>query len=112
MNTQKSVYNKLFKEEATELASYEVELAGLDDIVAAEAAPNQFMDKAIAAKKEAMTNFVEAQRKYKTVIELCDKYLPMAKELGDANTVRTLTNKRKMANDMFKALNIDITKLK
>jgi hypothetical protein len=112
MNTTKSVYNRLFKEEDTELASHKVELAGLDDIVAAETAPNQFMDKAIAAKKEAMTNFVEAQRKYKAVVELCDKYLPMAKELGDANTVRTLTNKRKMANDMFKALNLDITKLK
>jgi CHASE3 domain sensor protein len=30
MNTTKSVYNKLFKEEATELASQKVELASLD----------------------------------------------------------------------------------
>jgi uncharacterized protein (UPF0333 family) len=32
MNTTKSVYNKLFKEEATELASHEVNLALTDDI--------------------------------------------------------------------------------
>ncbi len=32
MNTTKSVYNKLFKEETTELASHKVELALIDDI--------------------------------------------------------------------------------
>ncbi len=32
MNTMKSVYNKLFKEEATELASHEINLALTDDI--------------------------------------------------------------------------------
>ena len=31
MNTTKSVYNKLFKEEATELASHKVDLAMIDD---------------------------------------------------------------------------------
>ncbi len=100
------------EKEKVELATERVELAGLDSIISAENAPKPFMDKAIALKKEAMNNFVEAQRNYKLVIDLCDKYLPMAKELGDANTVKTLTNKRKMANDMFKALNIDISKLK
>jgi hypothetical protein len=112
MNTTKSVYNRLFAEDKVELASERVELAGLDDIVSAEQAPKPFMDKAITLKKEALNNFVEAQRNYKLVVDLCDKYLPMAKELGDANTVKTLTNKRKMANNMFKALNIDISKLK
>jgi hypothetical protein len=34
MNTTKSVYNKLFKEEATELASHEVNLASLDMVKA------------------------------------------------------------------------------
>ena len=34
MNTTKSVYNKLFKEEATELASQKVELASLDMVIA------------------------------------------------------------------------------
>ena len=32
MNTMKSVYNKLFKEEATELTSHEVELGLMDDL--------------------------------------------------------------------------------
>jgi hypothetical protein len=35
MNTQKSVYKKLFKEEATELASHKVELGAIDIYVEA-----------------------------------------------------------------------------
>ena len=51
-------------------------------------------------------------RSDKEIIDLCDKYLPMAKEIGDDNTVKIFNNKRKMANDMFKALKLDIDKLK
>jgi hypothetical protein len=42
----------------TELANHEIQLAGLDDIDAAENAPRQFMDKAIASKKEALDKFM------------------------------------------------------
>lgn len=69
MNTLQSVYNRLFAEDKVELSSERVELAGLDDIIAAEQAPKPFMDKAIALKKEALNNFVEAQRNYKLVID-------------------------------------------
>lgn len=95
-----------------ELAKHEVELNALEEIRQAEIEPNAFMNKAIALKAEAKQNFINAQNKYKAIIDLCDKYLPIAKELGDANTVKIFTNKRKMANDMFKALKLDIDKLK
>lgn len=42
MNTTKSVYDKLFKEESTELSSHKVELGAIDDL------QNKF--KTIAAK--------------------------------------------------------------
>jgi len=85
-----------------------IELSALDEIRALETEPNKFMDKAIAAKKEAKQNFIEAQNKYKSIVELCDKYLPLAESIGDPNTINIIKNKRKMANEMVKALNIDI----
>ena len=83
----------------------------MDEIKAAELEPAKFMDKAIALKKEAKQNFINAQEKYKAVVALCDKYLPMAESIGEPNAIKIIKNKRKMANDMFKALNIDIKAL-
>jgi len=94
------------------LSEVSVELTALEEIRAAEAEPNAFMDKAISLKAQAKENFIQAQAKYKLIVDLCDKYLPMAKEIGDENTVKIFNNKKKMANDMFKALKIDIDKLK
>jgi hypothetical protein len=94
-----------------QLSGYKIELAALDEIKAAELEPAKFMDKAIALKKEAKQNFVNAQEKYKAVVTLCDKYLPMAESIGEPNAIKVIKNKRKMANDMFKALNIDIKAL-
>jgi hypothetical protein len=54
---------------------------------------------------------VNAQEKYKAIVVLCDKYLPMAESIGEPNAIKVIKNKRKMANDMFKALNIDIKAL-
>jgi len=96
----------------TELGTHEVNLNALEEIRKAEIEPNAFMDKAISLKAEAKQNFINAQNKYKLIIDLCDKYLPIAKEIGDDNTVKIFNNKRKMANDMFKALKLDIDKLK
>lgn len=94
-----------------QLSGYKIELAALDEIKAAELEPAKFMDKAIALKKEAKQNFINAQEKYKSVVALCDKYLPMAESIGEPNAIKVIKNKRKMANDMFKALNIDIKAL-
>ena len=115
MSNLNNILNKLGKIEAieqTNLAKHQIELNALEEIRKAELEPNAFMDKAISLKNEAKQNFINAQNKYKAIIDLCDKYLPMAKEIGDDNTVKIFNNKRKMANDMFKALKLDIDKLK
>ena len=91
-----------------QLQGYKIELGALDEIKALETEPSKFMDKAIQLKKEAKQNFIEAQNKYKAIVALCDKYIPMAESLGDPNAIKIIKNKRKMANDMVKALNIDI----
>jgi len=67
MNTMKSVYNRLFKEEATELASHEINLASVQDLEKAiKEATNQSdaylkllgdiaaYEKEIQAKKQAI----------------------------------------------------------
>lgn len=110
MNTMKSVFSKI-AEDKTELSKEEVNLSALDDLKAAESAPNQYMDRAIALKKEAKQNFINAQNKYKEIVSLCDKYIPMAEDLGIGDAVKRFKNARKMANDMAKALNIDIKNL-
>jgi hypothetical protein len=46
MNTQKSIYNKLFKEEVTELSSHSVELFKVEDTL-------KLLDKGIAMLKDA-----------------------------------------------------------
>ena len=94
-----------------QVSGYKIDLAALDEIKAAELEPSKFMDKAIAAKKDAKQNFIAAQQKYQAIVALCDKYLPMAESIGEPNAIKTIKNKRKMANDMFKALNIDIKAL-
>ena len=112
LNTILNKSGKIEEIHETNLGKHEIELNALEEIRTAELAPNAFMDKAISLKAEAKQNFINAQNKYKEIIDLCDKYLPMAKEIGDDNTVKIFNNKRKMANDMFKALKLDIDKLK
>jgi hypothetical protein len=58
MNTQKSIYNKLFKYEQTELATQEVNLALADDIKAAIDATLAFKDKKKAAWNKASTPLI------------------------------------------------------
>ena len=109
---KEQILNEIAEKVMVNLAKHEVELSALDEIRAAELEPNKFMDKAIALKKEAQQNFIDAQKKYQEVVVLCDKYIPMAETLGDPNAIKILKNKRKMANDMAKALKLDIDKLK
>ena len=60
MNTMKSIYNKLFKEESTELASHEVHLATLDQL---------------------LTNYISATKREK---ESADEYLILKTDIARA----------------------------
>ena len=53
----------------TELGTHEVNLNALEEIRKAEIEPNAFMDKAISLKAEAKQNFINAQNKYKLIID-------------------------------------------
>jgi archaellum component FlaC len=95
MNTQKSVYNKLFKEE-TQLASHEVALSIKDDVDTAlnqiydaydktDKGITKFYNELFAAKKTyetAQTEISNLFNKEKALQDLKVKMLNMGKELG------------------------------
>jgi archaellum component FlaC len=95
MNTQKSVYNKLFKEE-TQLASHEVELSIKDDVDTAlnqiydaydktDKGITKFYNELFAAKKTyetAKSEISNLLNKEKALEDLKVKMLNMGKELG------------------------------
>jgi|688.fasta_scaffold316700_4 hypothetical protein len=111
MNTTKSVYNRLFKEEATELASHEVELASVQDLEKAiKEATNQSdvylkllgdidsYEKEIQAKKQAMLTKAEGVRRElnnkKNILgDTWSDFNQKAKELGiDAKGIPVFKN--------------------
>ena len=111
MNTQKSVYNRLFKEEATELASHKVELGLIEDIASAKKQaqqqvtrflrsdatvqksvaalksvyPDVLLNKDFAKKKTADLSKIEGTlTKQAADLGIDVKQLPAFKELQDA----------------------------
>jgi glycyl-tRNA synthetase alpha subunit len=97
MNTQKSVYNKLFKQEATELASHEVLLAEFADI---------------------KTQIDRAEGEYKKILDYTNRISALKQE-AKKNTSVDVLNKiySELSSDRasfitkVKALGIDETKI-
>ena len=88
MNTQKSVYNKLFKEE-TQLASHSVELATFDDftkessiVVKGVDAGNTLVKQASQILKDAATKYQQAIGSNQKAIQFGEKIINDAKALG------------------------------
>jgi len=88
MNTQKSIYNKLFKEEV-QLESHKVELALIDDIKKLQVTANKTEDSALSELKKALSILQNASKSYlaardnaNLVIKEIDKARAMSKQLG------------------------------
>jgi len=95
MKTQREVFNKLFKEDKTELATQKIELGAIDDLISDY--------KAIAAKavplkgviQKAANNLSKISDDLDKVQSNAKKLEGMAKELGAPNIVKS-------AQDLFK----------
>jgi hypothetical protein len=103
MNTTKSVYNKLFKEEATELASHEINLALADDIKAAIDATLAFKDKKKAAWNKASTPLIAVYDMLRAEYAAANKALTgindlktKAKELGTEVPPKILNSEKQI----------------
>jgi hypothetical protein len=88
MNTLKTVFGKLFKEE-TQLAKHEIELGLVDEVKKLQVTANNSHDKAINELKKAAsvldssnTFFANTIKDSKIVLENIDKARLMAKDLG------------------------------
>ena len=85
MNTQKSVYNKLFKEE-TQLASHEVNLALVDDVQNLYNAANKSYkantDQLMSFASKMESSFQKTADEYKKALDKYNQLEKMSKDLG------------------------------
>ncbi len=88
MNTRKTVYNKLFKEE-TQLAKHEVDLALVDDIQKLQVTANKSEENALAEYKKGLSTLQNAAKLYlaardnaNLVLKEITKAQVMSNELG------------------------------
>lgn len=110
MNTKKTVYNKLFKEE-TQLAKHEVELALLDDIIKEDLKTLNIQNEYRAAVKQFEKDFRALFQKYASqendvrnnIKNYLSEYDLKAKELGlDINSNQKIKNLRDSLNKITK----------
>jgi len=92
MNTKKTIYDKLFKEE-TQLAKHEIELALADDIKASLSAYKGLKDNVEKTKNAAKNSFIKysdsvrvAYQNAKNSVDLITKLEVEAKKLGIGDT--------------------------
>jgi|SanBayMetagenome_1026888.scaffolds.fasta_scaffold36604_2 hypothetical protein len=86
MNTTKSVYNKLFKEEATELASHEVHLNSIDDFKKAVQNVMNLNGNAYNKSKTAKPILEQALKEYNMVKPSIDRALNVGLNIMDQAT--------------------------
>ena len=113
MNTMKSVYSKLFKEE-TQLASHEVELASLQRVITLDDAALKFRDKTTASNNKAKQALVDLNNllsqsinNFNKVVAEVDELEKSAKDLGIP-----LPNEARVARDSAKREITQQTELK
>jgi hypothetical protein len=89
MNTTKSVYNKLFKEEATELASHQVHLALLDELsnINMEAGSLLVLTGELMRGTEKLDKSIQLN---KSGLAKAEKGLSIAKELGEPKSIEIM----------------------
>ena len=108
MNTQKEVFNKLFKEDKTELATQKVELGAIEDAIKEKQKEATILSNkanGYAANARDVSNSIsKAESKYKEAKQSFKKFQSLEKEYHDE-----LDNADKNYNiiqrDGFKALN-------
>lgn len=114
MNTTKSVYNKLFKEENTNLSSHEIALASVGRVKVLSDAAVKFKDKTVAANNKVKQDLADLNNilsqgiaNYVKVVNEVDELENSAKDLGI-----TLPNDAKVSRDIAKREIAEQTQLK
>ena len=105
MNTTKSVYNKLFSEDKTELSKHEVELGLVQDITKD---LNTVADS-LTSIRPALLKIEDLLIKNSKTVELASKAIQRvettAKELGADSLVKEIEKPKMMVNEFNRTIN-------
>tara|TARA_R110000764_G_scaffold235490_1_gene330083 strand:- start:49 stop:417 length:369 start_codon:yes stop_codon:yes gene_type:complete len=89
MNTQKEVFNKLFKEEKTELATQKIELGLIDDLdkklnsfKSKNKEIGSYLEQILKLKSKFKNDFKSLDKEYDNLINGYDELLKKANEIG------------------------------
>ena len=106
MNTQKSVYNRLFsKEEKTELETHKVELGMIDDLVKDY---KKSASKAVPLKKQAESignKLIDVNIELLAIQKRAEKLSKMAKDLGADSIKAQMNSVADASGELAKAWN-------
>ena len=108
MNTQREVFNKLFKEEKTELATQKIELGAIEDAIKEKQKEATILSNKVngyaANARDVSSSINRAESKYKEAKKSFEKFQSLEKEVNDE-----LDNADEsyniIARDGFKTLN-------
>ena len=112
MNTQREVFNKLFKEEKTELATQKIELGLIDDVKKQEKKVESDFKTALKGVYQSANGYRDASESVKKLVALIGRGITNAKSLGADLIVKQLSNKLAGAEQLQKMANKNFEKIR
>tara|TARA_R110000824_G_scaffold98305_2_gene234569 strand:- start:5603 stop:5950 length:348 start_codon:yes stop_codon:yes gene_type:complete len=107
MNVENRVFQTLFKEEKTELATQKIELAVIDDIDSKKSRALQESLQGSKLAQQAIASYNSAAQLYAEAESIANKAIPQAKDLGATALLKELQNKVKnIASDLKKSSSV------
>ena len=104
MNVENRVFQKLFKEEKTELSAQKIELSVIDDI---DSKKSKALSESLQGSKlaqQAVAAYNSSAQLYAEAESLANKAIPQAKDLGAKQLLKELQSKAKnIASDLKRA---------
>ena len=102
MNVENRVFQKLFKEEKTELSTHKIELGLIDDGDKLMSLAKSFYKEAEQTQSNAQGGWKLSAHNYDRAIASYEKALKMAKELGADKIVGEINKQISLASKQFK----------
>jgi len=104
MKTQREVFNKLFKENKTELSAEKVELALIDDIRSEMATANKGAIKGIDMIEAAKKPLENSLRDNKSLVKKLERTKKSAIEIGASEILREVQKFEQQVKENIKAI--------
>lgn len=104
MKTQREVFNKLFKEDKTELSAEKVELALIDDIRSEMATANKGAIKGIDMIEAAKKPLENSLRDNKSLVKKLERTKKSAIEIGASEILREVQKFEQQVKENIKAI--------